>query len=74
MELIPILQANGPSLIMNLGSAGGLAGVPYITTYCSCKAFCHTYTLALKNEFAIQGLDKIDVVGYVIGNTTSASQ
>lgn len=32
-DLLPVLRANGPSLLANVGSVGGLIGVPYLTTY-----------------------------------------
>lgn len=77
--LLPTLQQNQPSLIMNCGSAGGEIGVPYITTYCATKAYIHGLTLALKAEMASEGYapDKratkgVEVQGYIIGNTMSA--
>ncbi|KXL49348.1 hypothetical protein M433DRAFT_75471 [Acidomyces richmondensis BFW] len=78
-ELLPVLQAHQPALVVNCGSAGGVAGSPYIVTYTSTKAFIHTFTMGLKAEMAAEGLRPvwkphpagIEVKGFIIGNVRS---
>jgi len=76
--LIPTLQKNQPSLIINCGSGAGVIGVPYITTYSGTKGYIHSFTLALKAEMSAEGYspDKrstkgVEVKGCIIGNTQS---
>lgn len=41
-------------------------------TYTSCKAYIHAFSTSLKNELAADHIDNVDVLGFVIGNVTSA--
>ncbi|KAK3715247.1 hypothetical protein LTR37_007214 [Vermiconidia calcicola] len=70
--LIPQLNENGPSLIMNIGSSGGIIGVPYIVTYSGTKAYIHTFSKALKAEMVTEGLN-VNVIGYIVGSVETAS-
>ncbi|KAK5173341.1 uncharacterized protein LTR77_002022 [Saxophila tyrrhenica] len=72
-ELLPVLRENGPALLANIGSVGGIVGVPYITTYSATKAYVHTLTESLKNEMVAERVEGVDVVGFVVGNVESNS-
>lgn len=71
-DLLPILHANSPSLLLNCGSAGALLATPYITTYIGTKGLIHQWTHALKTELLAEGMQGIEVLGVMIGNVKSA--
>lgn len=68
-SLLPLLQENSPSLILNTGSLGGLIGSPYLTTYTATKAYIHTFTDSLRYEMLGEGTPEVEVKGFMIGNT-----
>lgn len=70
--LLPTLKQNKPSLIINAGSFAGVFGMPYIATYTSTKAYIHTFTLALRAELECEGIQGVEVMGSLIGDTTSS--
>ncbi|KAM0721428.1 hypothetical protein Q7P37_002352 [Cladosporium fusiforme] len=70
--LLPMLKKNSPSLIINAGSFAGVFGMPYIATYTATKAYIHTFTLALRAEMEIEGVRDVEVMGSLIGDTTSS--
>ena len=70
--LLPLLSTNGPSLIMNIGSAAGQLGLPFLTVYSACKSFNKTFTEALKMEVDATGVD-VEVLGILVGAVLSGS-
>lgn len=69
--LLPLLQKNSPALILNLGSASAISGLPYLTVYSGSKAFNMIFSAALKAEIRAHGHD-VEVLGLLVGNTISA--
>lgn len=70
--LLPILKQSSPSLIINAGSFAGVFGMPYIVTYTATKAYIHTFTRALRAELECEGVENIEVMGSLIGDTSSS--
>ena len=70
--LLPELKGNKPSLILNCGSNAGEFGVPYLSTYSGTKAHMHVLSMALNTELKAQGVQGVEVMGVVIGNTATA--
>ncbi|KAF9873016.1 hypothetical protein CkaCkLH20_09526 [Colletotrichum karsti] len=62
---IPILARNGPSLILNVGSASML-GMPGVATYSACKSFVMAFTKAVGREMRADGI-QVDVLALVLG-------
>lgn len=58
--LIPLLDRNGPSLILNVSSIA-VKGIPYVSLYSATKAFGRTLSTALGMELKMQNRN-IDVV------------
>lgn len=54
--------------VVNMASAGGLLGVPYITDYCASKFAVVGLTESLRQEFKLRGLRRIRFT-YVCPNT-----
>ncbi len=48
--LIPTLQRNGPSYILNVASLAAMGPMPYMPVYAASKAFVLSFTLALREE------------------------
>ena len=70
--LFPVLKANKPSLIINVGSyAGELCG-PWLTIYTPSKAFNHAFSMALASDMRATKTD-IEVLGILVGQVVSAS-
>ncbi|GAM88409.1 hypothetical protein ANO11243_064420 [Dothideomycetidae sp. 11243] len=69
--LLPIFYAATPALVMNIGSAVGELGMPFLTTYSASKSFNHRFNNALRGEMAALGID-VEVIGLLIGNVLSA--
>ncbi|KAF2223768.1 hypothetical protein BDZ85DRAFT_175629, partial [Elsinoe ampelina] len=73
-SLLPLLQSHPPSLILNVGSAAGEVGIPYLSTYCGSKAFNLRWSQALAAEMVVaQGHDGVEVLGVLVGNVMSGS-
>ena len=68
--LMPILAANKPSLIINVGSYAGVHAYPYLTMYSASKAFNHAFSRALSKEMHATGQD-IEVLGIVVAQVSS---
>jgi len=66
--LLPTLAKNGPSLIVNIGSYGGVWGLPYLTAYAPSKAFNHTFSASLAKELPLIGMPDIEVLGVIVGS------
>ena len=69
--LLPTLKENRPSVILNAGSTGGLAGVPYLVTYSATKSYVHCFSQGLKNELVAEGIEDVDAMGVLIGNVST---
>ncbi len=54
-RLAPTLARNGGGAVINVGSAGGLANVPFFSTYSASKAALHSLTQAARILLAAQG-------------------
>ena len=66
-------QAQGPTLILNIGS-GADAFVPYATIYGASKAFDMALSCSLRVEMRAEGLeDKIEVLGISVGKVTETA-
>ena len=70
--LLPTLKANTPSIVLNFGSTGALVGMPYIVTYASNKSYVHNFNRSLKAEILAEGIAGLSVLGFIIGNCSSA--
>ncbi|KAL0930087.1 3-ketoacyl-CoA reductase [Colletotrichum truncatum] len=62
---IPILAKNGPSLVLNVGSASML-GMPGVATYSGCKAFVMAFTKAIAREMKADGVP-VDILALILG-------
>lgn len=67
--LIPILEKNGPGLIMNISSAASY-GMPWVSVYSGCKGYVDSFTKALAAEMNVDGRP-IEVLGIWVGNVQS---
>lgn len=54
--LLPILTANSPALILNIGSSAEL-GSPWLSIYSGCKAFLTSWSKALAAQMRAEGHD-----------------
>ncbi|PSK34147.1 hypothetical protein B9Z65_8473 [Elsinoe australis] len=68
--LLPILQKNEPSLVVNIGSGAGEMGLPYLGVYCGSKAFNLRWNQAMKAEMMALG-KKVEMLGILVGNVRS---
>jgi len=63
---LPDMIAGGRGHIVNMASAGGILGVPYISDYCATKFGVIGFTESLRQEMKLRGLGKFT---YVCPNT-----
>lgn len=56
-NLLPILIANSPALILNIGSHAELAPPPLLTVYSAVKSYARTWSIGLRNELRLLGRD-----------------
>ena len=70
--LFPVLKANKPSLIINVGSYAGDYCGPWLPIYAPSKAFNHAFSMALTSETRATKTD-IEVVGILVAQVLSAS-
>lgn len=54
---LPTMRAQGHGTIINIGSIGGIIGLPYQGLYCATKFALHGMTEALRMEIKALGLD-----------------
>ncbi|KAI8918972.1 hypothetical protein DFJ77DRAFT_258301 [Powellomyces hirtus] len=71
-HLIPILEKNGPSLIINVGSIAGDLPMPYLSPYCGTKAYNKAWSKALSLELSSRK-SKIQVQSLIVGDVSSNS-
>ncbi|WPG99042.1 Hypothetical protein R9X50_00184700 [Acrodontium crateriforme] len=72
--LLPMLQDNTPSLIINCSSTAGVHGVPYIAAYAGTKGFLNSLSQSLHTELKRSSLKaEVEVISFVIGNVISAN-
>lgn len=69
--LIPILEKNGPSLVMNISSVAAY-GMQYVGIYSATKGYTNSFTSALDAEMKADGRG-IEVLAIAVGNTQSQS-
>jgi short-subunit dehydrogenase len=67
---LPGMVAKKEGHVVNMASAGGLLGVPYISDYCATKFAVVGLTESLRQEFKLRGLRNIRFT-YVCPNTVS---
>jgi 17beta-estradiol 17-dehydrogenase / very-long-chain 3-oxoacyl-CoA reductase len=67
--MMPILARNGPSLIINLSSAGQI-GLPWLTMYSATKAYDAAFSRALARDAKAAGLP-VDCVAIIPGDVHS---
>ena len=65
---LPDMMSRGSGHIVNMASAGGILGVPYISDYCATKFGAIGLTESLRQEMALTGFKKIKFT-YVCPNT-----
>ncbi|EAW07205.1 putative short chain dehydrogenase/reductase [Aspergillus clavatus NRRL 1] len=68
-KLLPILERNGPGLVLNISSAAAY-GMPTLSVYSGTKGFVDSFTRSLQAEMTIDGKD-VEVLGLRVGNTQS---
>lgn len=68
--ILPLLQRNQPSLIINIGSAVSM-GFPYLAVYSGATRFNMLWEKSLQIELKAEGQD-ISVMGVIVGNVQSA--
>lgn len=69
--LMPILKANKPSLIINVGSYAGEQGQPFVPVYAGSKAYNHSFSMALTQEMRDKEID-VEVLAVLVGQVQSA--
>lgn len=69
--LLPVLEKNSPSLIINLSSAGSY-GFPWLSVYAGAKGFVDSFSKSLDAEMKAEGKG-VEVLGLRIGNVRSKS-
>jgi len=67
---LPDMVSKGEGVIVNMASAGGLLGVPYISDYCASKFAVVGLTESLRQEMRLAGQKNIRFI-YVCPNTVS---
>lgn len=67
--LIPILEENGPGLIMNISSAASY-GMPWVSVYSGCKGYVDSFSKAIAAEMKVDRRP-IEVLGIWVGNVQS---
>lgn len=71
--MMPILNKNGPGLIMTVGSFAGSLGAPYVALYSACKGYEEIFMKALDNEIRAEGLD-IEAIHLLVGMVKSGRE
>lgn len=69
--LMPILKANKPSLIINVGSYAGEQAHPWLPIYSPSKAYNHAFSMSLTQEMRANKVD-IEVLGVLVAQVESA--
>ena len=65
--LLPLLQKNQPSLILNIGSVVARLSVPYISVYSAAKAYNVNFNSSLAADMRAEGHD-IELLGILVGS------
>ncbi|KAF2239618.1 estradiol 17-beta-dehydrogenase 12-A [Viridothelium virens] len=71
--LLPVLAANAPSLVLNVGSMTGVIGAPYLGSYTASKAYANMFSASLATECEIE-LPGVEVLGLLIGVVRTRKQ
>lgn len=71
--LLPTLQRNEPSLIINMASACGTSNItiPYLATYSGTKAFIRQFSKTLRVEMIATGHEEVEVMSVVAAKVQS---
>ena len=70
--LSPVLKANKPSLIINVGSYAGEQRLPWLTIYSPSKAFNHAFSVSLASEMRAYNTD-IEVLAVLVAQVQSGA-
>lgn len=68
--LLPTLQRNQPSLIINISSVAAVMSTPYLALYSASKAYNISFSRNLSAELKAEGKD-IEVLGIIVGDTVT---
>lgn len=71
-SLLPILEANQPSLVINISSITAVLPPPYLGLYSGCKAFNLVWSRSLQSEMKAENL-KVEVLGILTGRVLNAT-
>ena len=71
-KLIPILKANKPALVINVGSYAGEQAHPWLPIYSGSKAFNHAFSMSLTQEMRAEQVD-VEVLGVLVAQVESAA-
>ncbi|ODM16247.1 hypothetical protein SI65_08246 [Aspergillus cristatus] len=69
--LLPVLEKNGPSLILNISSIAAY-GMPFVPVYSGTKGFVESFSRALDAEVKARGQD-VEVLAIRVGSVRSQS-
>lgn len=69
--LLPVLEMNGPSLILNISSVASY-GIPYVPIYSGTKGFVDSFSYSLRAEMQVEKKD-VEVQCVRVGNVRSSS-
>ena len=66
--LVPVLEKNQPSLILNVGSMGSVMSFPYLSVYSAAKAYNLAFSRNLNAEMKAENKN-IEVLCILVGST-----
>lgn len=69
---LPVLERNGPALILNMGSIASTAGLPLASVYAAGKAYSMVFSNSLRLEMQLKSKD-VEVLGIMVGEVKSAA-
>jgi len=71
-ELLPVLVANQPALVLTVGSVSGAFGAPYVGLYTASNAFLTNWSVSLAREMQSEGHD-VECLCINVGKTVDAA-
>lgn len=69
--LLPLLIANKPSLIINMGSLAGILSLPWLPVYGGSKAYNLHFSRCLRLEMIAENHPEVEVLGIVCGKVAT---
>jgi 17beta-estradiol 17-dehydrogenase / very-long-chain 3-oxoacyl-CoA reductase len=70
--VLPLLERNAPSLIINMGSIASIGGLPLGSVYAAGKAYDMVFSNSLRLEMQLGGKD-VEVLGVMVGEVNSGA-